>query len=103
MWGGAIKPGGDVHLAVELLQSAAGGMTISDFRRHIWTHHATKAREPRQTDLALYSAVFEFRRYAKRELSHITEFKPERACLSLYDLGEETLLFIDALRSLAKE
>ncbi len=65
--------------------------------------NATETMEARQTDLALYSAVFEFRRYAKRELGHITSFTPERARLILYDLGDETILFLDALRALAKE
>ena len=104
MWGAALKPGAGAPLAVELLLKASGGgMSISDFRRHIRTTYATETRAPRQTDLALYSAVFEFRRYAKREIETIDSFTPERARLILADLGEESLLFIDALRALAKE
>lgn len=105
MWGVALQtPGGGVDAALTMLRKAAGGaMNVSDFRRYIRGSTATSPKEGKQTELALYSAVFEFRRWARREKDHLDEYSPERARMVVADLGQETLIFLDALRQRAAQ
>ena len=103
MWGAASKhPGGG------MLPAALGYLTLArerewrytELRRFIRTRDAVPAA-PRQMELAQYGAVFDFMRFAKRELQEVHNYSPERARIILADLGESTFLYLDALRALA--
>lgn len=76
--------------------------TVAPLRRYIRSSSATQTVEPTQPELAAYGAVFEFMRWAKRELDRVESYTPERAALILSDLGDSTLSYIDALRDIAK-
>jgi hypothetical protein len=45
--------------------------------------------------------VFDFHRFAARELAAIADLKPERARMILADLGQESLDFLAALQRVA--
>lgn len=76
-------------------------LSVSGLRRHIRTAQATEQPTAKQTEIAEYSAVFDFRRYAAREVKQIESYTKERAELVLADIGDETCAFIDALRRIA--
>jgi hypothetical protein len=76
-------------------------MTLTQLRRHMRSSGVTEPVETMQLDLAQYSAVFDFRRWAQGELDKLPNYTPERARVILVDIGESTLSYIDALRAIA--
>lgn len=85
-----------------LLHAQQHDLTFTQLRRHIRSSYPGEAPEPRQMELAQYNAVFDFMRFAKRELDDVHTYTPERARMVLADLGEAALSYIDALRKIAK-
>lgn len=89
-------------LALRYLNDAAAQqMSVSQLRAHIRGAQRTAKPEQRELSLAAYSAVFDFHRFAARELAAISDLKPERARMILADLGQESLDFISALQRTA--
>ena len=102
MWGVDDGQPGQLDRAIAYLNRAhQQGLSVTGLRRLIRSENATETPEPRQMTLAGYSAVFDFMRYAKRELNNVPNYTREQARLILRDLGESTLSFIDALREIA--
>lgn len=88
--------------ALAYLRTAdASGMTLTQLRAHIRASQRTEQPVQRELSLAAYSAVFDFHRFAARELSTIAYLQPERARMILADLGQESLDFLAALQRVA--
>lgn len=88
--------------ALAYLQTAAlNHWSHTQLRRHIRSSQAQEFPDTTQTHFQGYGAVFDFRRYIQHESQH--PITPERARLLLQDIGEDTLSFLDTLRSLAKQ
>ena len=102
MWAGVgMKPGGDVSLSRALLQHASENrLGVSAFRRYIRSLYAKEEKEGKQMELLSYASVFAFRRFAKAELAVLPSYTRERARIVLEDLGDDSLTYIDALRTL---
>ncbi len=102
MWGADDGQPGGIHRAIGYLRIAhAQGMTVTALRRHIRTSQATEIPEEEQVEIAAYTAVFDFMRFAKRELDNVHDYSSQRAQQILDDLGAGTLSYIDALREIA--
>jgi hypothetical protein len=84
-----------------LAEADRRGLTLSQFRAHIRQTQRTQKPEQRELALAAYSVVFDFHRFAARELAAIATLKPDRARMILSDLGSESLAFIAELQRLA--
>jgi hypothetical protein len=76
-------------------------MTLTQLRAHIRGSQRTERPEQRELSLAAYSAVFDFHRFATRELAAVADMKPERARMIIADLGQTSLDFIAALQRIA--
>lgn len=104
MWGAANGQPGELNRAIAYLDRAhKEGLTYTQLRRVIRKEKVTEKPEPKQAELAHYSAVFDFMRFAKRELDKVSDYTPQQAKLILADLGEPTLSYIDALREIAAQ
>lgn len=95
------QPGGVSRAMGYLRVARERGLKVTEMRRYIRSSSATEPSEPKQMELAAYGAVFDFMRFAKRELDEVERYTPERAALILSDLGESTLSYIDALREIS--
>ncbi len=86
-----------------LTRAASEGLSVTQLRMLIREQgRTTTTPAPDQLDLASYSVVFDFMRYAKRELQAVHTYTPERARMVLHDLGGEAFLaYADALRARA--
>jgi len=94
--------GASRNAAVAYLRTAeASGMTLTQLRAHIRASQRTEQPVQREIAIAAYSAVFDFHRFAARELAAIADLKPERARMILADLGQESLDFLAALQRVA--
>jgi hypothetical protein len=88
--------------AVAYLESAvAHHWSHTGLRRHIRSSQATELPDTTQSEFNGYGAIFDFRRYIQHQST--TPLTPERARLLLNDIGQETLDFIDRLRSLSTQ
>lgn len=87
--------------ALAYLQTAAlNHWSHTQLRRHIRSSQSTESPDTTPPQFQGYGIVFDFRRYIQHESAH--PITPERARLLLNDIGEDTLQFIDTLRSMAK-
>ena len=84
-----------------LLKAASDGLSVTQLRAHIRTSRQTEKREQRELALAGYSVVFDFHRFAARELPLVAAYSPDRARLVLADLGQAPLDYIAALQRAA--
>jgi hypothetical protein len=84
-----------------LLRAASDGLSVTQLRAHIRTSRQTEKREQRELALAGYSVVFDFHRFAARELPLVAAYSPERARLVISDLGQTSLDYIAALQRAA--
>jgi hypothetical protein len=99
MWGvDDGKPNAKERGASFLTHAQVHGLTVTELRRHIRASQATHQPEPKQLEMAHYSAVFEAMRFAKRELPLVQSYTLERCALILEDLGD-TPAYVDALRA----
>jgi hypothetical protein len=88
--------------ALTYLQTAASsGMSVTQLRAHIRGSQRTERTEQRELSIAAYGAVFDFHRFATRELATVADCKPERARMILADLGQSSLDYIAALQRIA--
>jgi len=101
MWGvDDGKPDAKGRGASFLAHAHTHSLTVTELRRHIRASQATHHPEPKQLEMAHYSAVFEAMRFAKRELPLLSSYDSERAALILSDLGDMPA-YIDGLRAIA--
>jgi hypothetical protein len=84
-----------------LTRAETDQLTVTKLRAEIRSTQRTTPVEQRDLAFAPYAVVFDFRRFAAREMQTIDKLTPERARLVLADLGSETLAYLDALRSVA--
>jgi hypothetical protein len=84
-----------------LAAAAASGMSVTQLRAHIRGSQRTERTEQRELSIAAYGAVFDFHRFATRELASVSDCKPERARMILADLGQSSLDYIAALQRIA--
>ena len=103
MWGIADGLPNQLGRACDLLDEAVEkAWTVTALRRYIRASQATEQpSDKQQSHLDGYGCVFDFRRYAARELECIATYTPERAALLLADIGDEAIRFIEELRSIA--
>ncbi len=100
-WG--METGGRLSKALGYLHRALDeGLSVTALRMLIRAEGRTTTPPAEdELNLAAYSAVFDFMRFAKHELPSVASYTPERARLILDDLGSDTIAYIDAVRSIA--
>ena len=94
-------PAQRVSALAYLQAAAAGSMSVTQLRAHIRGSQRTERTEQRELSIAAYGAVFDFHRFATRELASVSDCKPERARMILADLGQSSLDYIAALQRIA--
>lgn len=103
MWGVSDGRPNALARALAFLQVASReSLSITALRKHIRGAQITEQADETQVEAALlnYGAVFEFERFAGRELDHMETYTAERAAAVLADLSK-TVSFLARLRALA--
>ena len=101
-WGTCDGRPRQLQRAIAHLRAAQNdSLSVSELRRLIRSSSVTEHPDSTQTEFEGYGVVFEFRRFAARELPNLSSITPERASLLLSDIGDDALAFIDGLRAKA--